>query len=255
MVNFVDQKRFFNTDFSNYFSKVSYRTFFWLEEETHNLKCEPNNLLVKNGDFISKNFKIASGNFSKITGLVVVNQKNNLIQNILVKSGLIYEGKKIFTKFNHQQNKYKLKKLFFPGEKIFSTVNIIEPCLCELITENSEPQLLIRPLKIYEFSQIQKLTYVFNSFYNIGKNLIIKPNAYFVYQPNQRIQTNKTLNLITKFLYFKTAQFSLNNLTVEIINTNEKKTLKFESNNKLNLNNYLSPRLKYKSLESYFQLV
>nr|YP_010276989.1 RNA polymerase beta'' subunit [Thalassionema frauenfeldii]UHY40512.1 RNA polymerase beta'' subunit [Thalassionema frauenfeldii]UHY40899.1 RNA polymerase beta'' subunit [Thalassionema frauenfeldii] len=250
IVDFVDQKSLFNRDFSNYFSKVSYRTFFWLEEETHNLKCEPNNLLVKNGDFISKNFKITSGNFSKITGLVLVNQKNNLIQNVLVKSGLIYEGKKIFTKFNHQQNKYKLKKLIFPGEKIFSTVNIVEPCLCELITENSEPQLLIRPLKIYEFSQIQKLTDVFNSSYNIGKNLIIKPNAYFIYQPNQRIQTNKPLNLITKFLYFKTAQFSLKNLTVQIINTNEKKTLKFESNNKLNLNNYLSPSLKYKSLKS-----
>ena len=249
-VNFVDQKSLFNTDFSNYFSKISYRTFFWLEEETHNLKCETNNLLVKNGDFISKNFKIMSGHFSKITGLVLVNAKNNLIQKVLIKSGLIYEGKKIFTKLNNQQNKSKLKKLFFPGEKIFSTVNIIEPSLCELITENPEPQLLIRPLKIYEFPQIQKLTSGFNSFHNIGKNLIINPNAYFIYQPNQRIQTNNSLNLVTQFLYFKTAQFSLNNLTVQIINTDQKKTLKFESNNKLNLNNYLSPSLKYKSLES-----
>ena len=250
IVNFVDQKSLFNTDFADYFSQVHYRTFFWLDEETHNLKCETNNLLVKNGDFISKNFKIMSGHFSKITGLVLVNQQNNLIQQVLVKSGLIYEGKKIFTKFNHQQNRSKLKKLFFPGEKIFSAVEIIEPSLCELITENSEPQLLIRPLKLYEFPQIQKLTDVFTRSHDIGKNLIIEPNAYLVYQPNQRIQTNNSLNLVTQFLYFRTAQFSLSNLTVRLLNTNRKKTLNFESNNKLNLNNYLSPSLKYKSLES-----
>ncbi|KAI2508707.1 DNA dependent RNA polymerase (chloroplast) [Fragilaria crotonensis] len=43
-----------------------YRTLIWLDEENHNVNCEPNVLLVKNGDFISKNFEITPDRFSKL---------------------------------------------------------------------------------------------------------------------------------------------------------------------------------------------
>ena len=90
-----------------------YRTLIWLDEENHNVNCEPNVLLVKNGDFISKNFEITPDRFSKTSGLVVTNQKNNIIQTLTIKSGLIYEGKKISSKIKGKKLSTKLKKLFF----------------------------------------------------------------------------------------------------------------------------------------------
>jgi hypothetical protein len=57
-------------------------------EEIHKVNCEPNILLVEHSDFISEGFEI-TGLFSKTSGIVIIRQKNNLVQTI-IKSGLVY---------------------------------------------------------------------------------------------------------------------------------------------------------------------
>ena len=49
------------------------------------------------------------------------------------------------------------KKLFFPGEQIFSTITITNPSICEQITGKNSAQLLIRSLQLYEFPKKQKI--------------------------------------------------------------------------------------------------
>jgi hypothetical protein len=61
-------------------------------EEIHKVNCEPNILLVEHSDFISEGFEIIPGLFSKTSGLLF--KKNNLVQTISIKSGLVYEGEK-----------------------------------------------------------------------------------------------------------------------------------------------------------------
>jgi hypothetical protein len=89
---------------------ISYRTIVWLGEETHRVNCEPNILLVEHGDFISEKFELIPGFFSKTSGIVIIKQKNNLVQTISIKSGLVYEGKKF---------KNTSKKMYYPGEVLF----------------------------------------------------------------------------------------------------------------------------------------
>jgi hypothetical protein len=62
-------------------------------EEIHKVNCEPNILLVEHSDFISEGFEIIPGLFSK-TSDCYYSPKNNLVQTISIKSGLVYEGKK-----------------------------------------------------------------------------------------------------------------------------------------------------------------
>lgn len=226
---------------TNYFSKNFYRTVVWLEEETHNVNCEPNILLVKNGDFILENFEITPNCFSKTSGLVITSQKNNLIQTLIIKSGLIYEGPKTLS---------KSKKLFFPGEQIFSTITITSPSICEQINGKNGTQLLIRPIQLYEFSQIQKIDRIFNNQDFIKEKLKINTSTNFVYHSNQKIQTKNNLNLITEFLYFKTYQSFSKDLSIKLINNQKQNRVDFQMINKLNLNNYIVPTLKYKNLES-----
>ena len=237
-------------EYDTSFSKNLYRTLVWLEEENHNVNCEPNVLLVKNGDFISKNFEITPDRFSKTSGLVVTNQRNNIIQTLTIKSGLIYEGKKISSKIKRKKLSTKAKKLFFPGEQIFSTITITEPCVCEQINGKNAGQLLIRPIQLYEFPHIQKVNQIFKNQLLIEEKLKISTNAHFVYKSNQRIQTNKSIHLVTEFLYLKTHQSFLKDLSIEILNDKTQHSITFQTTNKLNLNSYLSPTLKYKNLES-----
>ena len=228
-------------DFDNYFPKNFYRTLIWLEEETHTVPCEPNVLLVKNGDFISKDFEITPDCFSRTSGLVSLNQKNSLIQNLVIKSGLIYEGTKTFS---------KSKKLFFPGEQIFSSIPITSPSLCEPVNGKNGTQLLIRPIQLYEFSHSPKINQIFKDHELIEKKLNINTNAHLVYQSNQEIQTNDNLNLITEFLYLKLDQSLFNNLTIKLLNNRKQNCVDFQIIHKLNLHNYILPTLKYKNLES-----
>ena len=227
-----------------------YRTLIWLDEENHNVNCEPNVLLVKNGDFISKNFEITPDRFSKTSGLVVTNQKNNIIQTLTIKSGLIYEGKKISSKIKGKKLSTKLKKLFFPGEQIFSTITISEPSVCEQINGKNGGQLLIRSIQLYEFPHIEKVNSIFKNQSLIEQKLQVNSNAHFVYKSNQKIQTNNPLNLVTEFLYLKINQSFSKNLTIELINNKKQQSVNFQTINKLNLNSYVSPTLKYKNLES-----
>ena len=178
-----------------------------MEEETHHVNCEPNILLVKNGDFISEGFEITPDQFSKTSGLVLTNQKNNIIQTLTIKSGLIYEGKKISSKIKGKKLSTKLKKLFFPGEQIFSTITISEPSVCEQINGKNGGQLLIRSIQLYEFPHIEKVNSIFKNQSLIEQKLQVNSNAHFVYKSNQKIQTNNPLNLVTEFLYIKINQY------------------------------------------------
>ena len=234
----------------NSFSKNYYRTLVWLEEETHNVNCEPNVLLVKNGDFISNNFEITPDRFSKTSGLVLTSQKNNIIQTLTIKSGLIYEGKKISSKIKGKTAFSKMKKLFFPGEQIFSTITVTYPCLCEQISGKNGAQLLIRSIQLYEFPQTQKISNIFKNQNSIQQKLKIDINSHFVYQSNQKINTKNHLNLVTEFLYLKIPPSFSKNLSMELINKKSQNSVEFQILNKLNLNNYVSPTLKYKNLES-----
>jgi DNA-directed RNA polymerase subunit beta' len=236
--------------YENYFSINYYRTLIWLDEENHNVNCELNVLLVKNGDFISKNFEITPDRFSKTSGLVVTNQKNNIIQTLTIKSGLIYEGKKISSKIKRKKVSTKLKKLFFPGEQIFSTITITKPSLCEQINGKNGGQLLIRSIQLYEFPHIEKVNSIFKNQILIEQKLQVNSNAHFVYKSNQKIQTNNPLNLVTEFLYLKMNQSFSKNLSIELINNKKQHSVNFQTINKLNLNSYVSSTLKYKNLES-----
>ena len=105
-------------------SNICPRTIIWLGEEIHKVNCEQNILLVEHGDFISEGFEIIPGLFSKTSGIVVIRQKNTIVQTISIKSGLVYEGKKF---------KDTAKKLYYPGEIIFSNIIITQLSFCEHI--------------------------------------------------------------------------------------------------------------------------
>ena len=238
-LDFLPSNEIFENKCQNVFSKTLFRTLFWIEEEKHNLNCEQNVLLVKNGDFISKDFEIIPNLFVKTSGLVTIIQKSKLINSVIIRSGLIYEGKKISLKIKSKKFVKKLKKLFFPGEKIFSTITIESPSLCEQIIRNNTHQLLFRPIKFYEVPQVQKFKTQFK----------INNTQHFVYKPNQLIQTQNQLNLITKFLDFKMKLFSSYNVSIGIHNNDLTKTVNFNQINKLNLNHYILPNLKYDKLK------
>ncbi len=224
-------------------SIISYRTIIWLGEEIHKVNCEQNILLVEHGDLIPRGFEIIPGLFSKTLGIVVIKQKNNLVQTISIKSGLVYEGKKF---------KNTAKKIYYPGEVIFSNIPIKKLSFCEHIIGKNTEQLLIRPIEIYEFSYPNINSIKYQNNLNVNSNFKLQPKANYSYKPNQIIKGTKNLNLVANILTFKTGKLLNNNINIKLVNNKKATSVDFQISEKLNLNNYISPYLKYKNLQSCF---
>ena len=142
IINISTKKRFYLDNLEeNYKSIIFHRTIIWLGEEFHEVNCEQDILLVEDGDLISEGFELTPDLFSKTSGIVSIRQKNNLVQTISIKSGLVYEGRNF---------KNTSKKIYYPGEVIFSNIPIKKLSFCEHIVGKKPEQLLIRPIELYE---------------------------------------------------------------------------------------------------------
>ena len=222
---------------------ISHRTIIWLGEEIHKVNCEQKSLLVEHGDLISEGFEIIPGHFSKTSGIVVIKQKNNLVHIISIKSGLVYEGKKF---------KNTAKKIYYPGEIIFSNIPIKKLSFCEHIIGKNTEQLLIRPIEIYEFPYSNTNLIKHQNKINSNSNFKLQSKAVYSYKPNQIIKGTKNLNLVANTLTFKTDKLLSNNINIELIINKKIPTVDFQISENINLNNYISPYLKYKNLQPCF---
>jgi len=224
-------------------SLVSYRTVIWLNEEIHLVNCETNILLVEHGDFISEKFELVPGHFSKTSGIVIIRQKNNLVQTISIKSGLVYEGKKF---------KSTSKKLYYPGEVILSNISVKKLSFCETIIRKNTEQLLLRQIEIYELPQPKfEQSNLKNKFTN-HSNIELGSDFIYLYKPNQVIKGSKNLNLVSNFLHFKSNKLFNQDINIELVKNQKANRIDIRINEKLNLNNYILPNLRYKGIKSCF---
>jgi len=227
----------------SYHSIVRHKTLVWLGEEFHEVNCEPNILLVEHGDFISKGFELIPGLLSKTSGLVSLIQKNTIIKTIVIKSGLVYEGKKF---------KKKTKKLYYPGENIFANIIVKTLSFCEYINGKTKDQLLVRPIEIYEFAH-SKLTAVRTPETSTENNIFnLTSKSIYYYKSNQTIKGAKDLNLVSNIVSFKTNKSLDKNINIQVSNNQKFGSINFDVIEKLNLINSISPNLRYQNIQSCF---
>lgn len=220
-----------------------YRTLIWLSEETQKVNCDPNILLIKNGDFISSNFEIVPGKFSKTSGSVILNYKNNIVQTVTIKCGKVYQSKEAIDEGI---------KFYYPGEKILSNIIITAPSLCEISSEKNGSQVLIRSIDLYEFPKVKTMEHIFQKDNVLQKILNLKVELNLSYKSNQIVKTKNNLNLISESLNF-IKYYSKNKLT-QLINNISKNEVNFQIIENLYLNEYIHPKLKYKNLQSCLQI-
>ncbi len=236
-ISYINRNQFSN----KYNSLLFYRTMVWLSEEIHQVNCEPNIVLVEHGDFISEKFELIPGLFSKTSGIVIIRQKNNLVQTISIKSGLVYEGKKF---------KSISKKLYYPGEVIFSNVPLNTLAFCEQLSHKNNEQLLVRPIEIYEFPYQYRTLSSSLRLQDGNSPFAMKTQVIYSYKPNQIIKGIKNLTLVSNILRFKSNQLLKNSHNIELVQNRKINSLNFCFSEKILFNNYIAPDLRYKNIQS-----
>nr|YP_009093280.1 RNA polymerase beta' subunit [Cerataulina daemon]AIR75953.1 RNA polymerase beta' subunit [Cerataulina daemon] len=219
----------------------TYTSIIWLPEETYKLNCDRSMLLVEHGNFISKNYEIVPGIFSKTSGIVIISSRNNIVSEISIKAGLVYQGKHFDTFAN---------KIFYPGEEIFDNIILTKPSLCQHISSKGNDQLLIRPLNIFEVPRTKPLK-TLTTFETKCKSLCSFTNTtQYVFKSNQKIKTANSISLIENSLFVSPKTVSKNQLSLEFKNNHLKQKLNILVSERIYLNNYIPAHLRYTNLNS-----
>ena len=222
---------------------IKSRTMIWLGEEVHKINCEQNLLFIEDGDFISKGFELIPNLFSKTSGIVTITPKSNNTQIISIKSGLVYKGKKL---------KKVEKKVYYPGEALFSNVEIQNLSFCECLGGKNHDRLLVRPIQIYEFPYSVPSSPLASQTINSAEHFNLESRSLYFYKSNQRINGTKHVNLIADFLLFKTNNLFKKQITIELLNNKYRKSVDFNIIEKIQFNNYVEPNLRDKNIEPCF---
>ena len=212
----------------------------WLPEETYKLNCHKNLLFVEHGSFICEKFELLPGLFSKTSGIVNIVQKNSIVHEIIIKSGLVYEGKN-FKNF--------VNKIYYPGEIIFKNIKITRLSLCQHIVEKQKDQLLIRPLSLYEVPKVKNVKHLFDPNLQIETLLNLKSSSQYLYRCAQKIKSSTSLNLVTNVLDANVKSSYQNNTEVQFSINSKNSKVEFIVTENLYLPNYLQAYLKYVGIE------
>ena len=216
-----------------------YRTLIWLPEETYTLNCSKNLLLFKPNSYVSENFEIISNIYSKISGIIKVTEKNNIVQEILIKPGIVY----IYNDINNFDN-----KIFYPGEVILNTIEIDQLSLCEVINLGLDSQLLIRPLEIYEVPLPKSINFVFDNQFSANNLFDFSNRINYLYNSGQKIKSNEEIDLLNNVVDFK-LKAGIKKESVKIIRNTKQRNLKFLMYEKLCLIDYLLPSFRYSNIQ------
>jgi len=220
-----------------------HRTIIWVPEETHTLNCESSLLLIEPDSFISENFEIIPNIYSRTSGVVKVFEKNGIVQEIILKPGIVYTGNDL--KNLHNQ-------IFYPGELILNTIKITQPSLCEVLKVGTQSQLLIRPIEIFEVPLPKPIDTILDQEKTSNSIFYLKNQFNYLYNSGQRIKNPDQINLVTNSLNLKlTNSFTKNeNVQIKVLNNKKKNYLNFVLTEKLYLIDYLPPNLKYTNIQS-----
>jgi DNA-directed RNA polymerase subunit beta' len=221
--------------------QFNFRSIIWLPEETYKLNCDKNMLLVEHGSFICENFEIIPGLYSKKSGIVIISYKNNLVSEISIKSGLVYQGKNFKTFAN---------KVFYPGEIIFDNIKIDRPSLCQHIIGKINDQLLIRPLAIYEVPKPRLVEKLCKENQSLKSILDLRNSTQYLYKSNQKIKSANSITLISNVLDLNLKTSTENKINIQFTVDKTKQILKFLLIENIHFPNYLPAHLKYTDIES-----
>lgn len=210
--------------------KLTYKTIIWLSEESYTIHCEPTFILVEEGDYISKDFELIPGLFSKTSGIVNLVIQNNIVKTISIKPGVVYQNK------GFQLDK---PKLYYPGETLLSSITVDKLILCEPVVITTDEAFLMRPITIYEISTLIKKKIQFNN----QELFDFSFKTIYLYKPNQLIKSSNQLNLVSNILNLKINKDIQNSRNIELLNNNKNVNIKLYK--KPSLIKFVSPNLQY----------
>ena len=182
--------------------------FYWIPEETHEINKDVSLLLVNNGDYIPTNCEIIKDTYSKTSGLIYINQENNIIREIIIKPGFLHPVSTLPQGFE--------PKIYEAGVQIYENLKLASPAYVENLIYKGDLFLFIRPANYYQINGTDNNLHLDQTLTNIDENSIkLKIVRRLLLKNGDNIKSAEPINLARTYLVLE-IQSELPHLSADV---------------------------------------
>ncbi len=197
-------------------------TLLWVPQETHEINKDISLLMIKDGQWIEAGTEVVKDIFSQTAGIVTVTQKNDILREIIVRSGKFHLCKesKAIERFEGDG------QIVNPGEQIAKGLKAEGTVFVQTVKTPEGQGLLMRPIDEYTIPDKAALPELDHVKQLNGPHLGLKATQRLAFKDGELIKSVEGVELLKTQLSLETFETTPQmTVDVEAINDKKSKTL------------------------------
>jgi DNA-directed RNA polymerase subunit beta' len=174
-------------------------TLLWIPQETHEINKDISLLMIDDGQWIEAGTEVVKDIFSQTAGIVTVTQKNDILREIIVRSGelhLLSDSKTL--------SKYTEGRMVMPGEEIAKGLNADAMKFVETVNTPEGSALLLRPVEEYTIPDAAHLPELGTVKQSGGPSLTLRATQRLAFKDGELIKSVEGVELLRTQLILET---------------------------------------------------
>ncbi len=175
-------------------------TLLWIPQETHEINKDISLLMIKDRQWIEAGTEVVKDIFSQTAGIVTVSQKNDILREIIVRSGDFH----LSSDSNALERFEEEGQLVNPGETIVKGLTADQMVFVQTVETGEGKGVLLRPVEEYTIpdqAQLPELSHVKQS---KGPSLGLKAIQRLQYKDGELIKSVEGIELLKTQLILET---------------------------------------------------
>ena len=174
-------------------------TLLWIPQETHEINKDISLLMIEDGQWIEAGTEVVKDIFSQTAGIVTVTQKNDILREIIVRSGQLHlvSDTKALAKFADG-------KMVNPGEEIAKGLKAEAMVFVEAVETPEGGALLLRPVEEYSIPDTAHLPELGTVKQSGGPSLGLKATQRLAFKDSELIKSVEGVELLRTQLILET---------------------------------------------------
>ena len=175
-------------------------TLLWIPQETHEINKDISLLMITDGQWIEAGTEVVKDIFSQTAGIVTVTQKNDILREIIVRSGSFHlcTEKKALERFQGDG------VMVNPGEPIAKGINTETMVFVQTVETPEGTGLLLRPVEEYTIPNEAQLPDLGHVKQPNGPHLGLKASQRLAFKDNELVKSVEGVELLRTQLMLET---------------------------------------------------
>ena len=175
-------------------------TLLWIPQETHEINKDISLLMIEDGQWIEAGTEVVKDIFSQTAGIVTVTQKNDILREIIVRSGALHQvsDSKVLSRYGGDG------RMVNPGEEIAPGLVAEAMQFVEAVDTPEGGALLLRPVEEYTIPDAAHLPELASVKQSGGPSLGLKATQRLTYKDGELIKSVEGVELLRTQLILET---------------------------------------------------